>query len=294
MYLSSSESADSSLQPVLPECGSCWMVDYVWEQGSSLIGEDVVLLTDNIFGVFDGASSLEGGLYSDGTSGGFLAARQAAEVFKLNRGSLFNLAKKANQVICDHMAVFDVDLKKRSNLWSTSMAVVRVEDGCFEWCQTGDCLILVIQRDGSIRMLVDDPMQDEETFAEWRKLNPSPDENIFDLLKHKIVQVREKMNVEYGSLNGEESALDFIKHGRESLDQVADIILYTDGLALPSLKNEDSNEDVERFVSLYRRGGISHILEHVRSLQRKDATCRLYPRFKVHDDAAAIAIAFSE
>lgn len=294
MYLSPSNSAYNSLYHAL--CDNCpdKMVDYVWDHGSGVIGEDVVLMTDNVFGVFDGASSIDGRIFSDGTSGGFLAARQAAEVFKLNQGSLLDLADKANQVIRNHMTVFAVDLEEKRNLWSTSMAVVRVEDGYFDWCQTGDCLILVIKRDGSAHMLVNDPGQDEETFAEWKKLNPSPNENIVELLRDQIVQVREKMNVEYGSLNGEDKALDFIKHGRESLDQITDIILYTDGLSLPSLKNENPDEDMERFISLYRRGGVTRILEHVRSLQRKDESCLLYPRFKVHDDAAAIAIKFSE
>lgn len=294
MYLSPSDSVNNSLYLALS--GECpdRMVEYVWEQGSGVIGEDVVFMTENIFGVFDGASSVDGQLYSDGTSGGFLAARQAAEVFKLNQGTLLALADKANQVIRDHMAVFAVDLQEKRNLWSTSMAVVRVENGYFDWCQTGDCLILVIKRDGSVRMLVNDPAQDEETFAEWRKLSPSPDENILELLRDKIVQVREKMNVEYGSLNGEDNALDFVKYGRESLDQVADIILYTDGMSLPARDHERPGQDVERFVSLYRRAGVGGILEHVRSLQRKDTSCRLYPRFKIHDDAAAIAIKFSE
>lgn len=293
MYLSPSAATNNSFNFSFSGQCSNRMVDYIWEQGSGVIGEDVVLMTDNLYGVFDGASCLKGQLYSDGTSGGFLAARQASEVFKLNRGSLMGLADKANQIIRDHMTAFAVDLQKKKNLWSTSFAVVRVEDGYFEWCQTGDCLILVIKEDGSAHMLVNDPGQDEETFAEWRKLTPSPNDNIVDLLKDKIVKVREKMNVEYGSLNGEDKALDFVKHGREPLDQVTDIILYTDGLFLPTIDNGASGEDVEQFVSLYRQGGIGHILEHVRSLQRKDLSCHLYPRFKVHDDAAAIAIKFS-
>lgn len=293
MYNSPTHLADNSMRPILPDNRPDWMVDYVWEQGSSQIGEDVVLIQDNIYGVFDGASTLNGQPFTDGTSGGFLAAKQAAEVFKLNQGPLLDLAKQANRVLRDHMDLFAVDLEKKSNLWSTSMAVVRVEDNSFEWCQTGDCLILVLYRDGSARMLVDDPAQDEETFAAWRELNPSGDQNIVDLLMDTIIQVREKMNVEYGSLNGEETALDFFRHGRESLDQVTDIILYTDGLALPSLASESCDADLAQFVSLYHQGGVNHILEHVRSLQRKDESCRRYPRFKVHDDAAAVAISFS-
>ena len=292
MHASTTHLAANALQPIFPKNHPDWTVDYVWEQGSSQIGEDVALMQDNIFGVFDGASTLNGQPFIDGTSGGFLAAKQAAEVFKLNQGPLLDLAEKANQVLRDHMDLFAVDLEQKSNLWSTSMAVVRVEDNAFEWCQTGDCLILVINRDGSARLLVDDPEQDEETFAAWRALNPSGDENIVDLLKDTIIQVREKMNVEYGSLNGEEKALDFIRHGRESLDQVADIILYTDGLALPSLASGKCDADMDQFVSLYRQGGVSHILDHVRSLQRKDQSCRRYPRFKMHDDAAAIALSF--
>ncbi len=267
-------------------------VECVWEQGSGVLGEDVLLLQDNIFGVFDGASSLDGKIFSDGLSGGLLAARQAAEVFTLNQGSLIDLARRANTLIRNHMDLFSVDLRKKRELWSTSMAVVRVEDDYFDWCQTGDCLILVLQTDGTARLLVNDPGHDEKTFALWRKLHPLPEQTLFDLLKDKIVEVREKMNIEYGTLNGEETALDFINHGRESLDKVADILLYTDGLFLPTLEHETQEQELDRFVYLYHQGGLKSILAHVRALQKKDPTCRLYPRFKIHDDVAAIAINF--
>ncbi len=294
MYHFAPAIVDNRLHPALSDYSADRKVEYVWEQGSGIIDEDVVLMKDNIFGVFDGASSINGQLFSDGTSGGFLAARQAAEVFKLNRGSLLQMADKANQLIRNHMSVFAVDMQKKWKLWSTSMAVVRVEDDHFDWCQIGDCLILIIKRDGSFHMLVQDPGQDEETFAEWKKLSPSPDENILELLRDTIIQVREKMNIEYGSLNGEKEALDFVKCGRESLEDVSDILLYTDGLFLPSLDNEKQDGNMERFISLYHQGGVGEILRHVRSMQRNDLSCRLYPRFKIHDDAAAVAITFPE
>ncbi|WP_051309459.1 protein phosphatase 2C domain-containing protein [Desulfogranum japonicum] len=293
MYSSPYELIRESISPPLSAHCNDRKVDYIRERGTGVIDEDVLLMQDNIFGVFDGASSINGQLFSDGTSGGFLAAQQAAEVFKLNQGSLLELTDKANRLIRNHMATFAVDLQKKWNRWSTSMAVVRIEENYFDWCQIGDCLILTIKRDGSFHMLVQDPGQDEETFAEWKKLNPSPDDNILDLLQEKIIEVREKMNVEYGSLNGEKQALDFANSGREPLEGIADIILYTDGLSLPCSGNEKSeNSTMEQFVSLYHQRGVGGILEHVRSLQKKDTSCHLYPRFKMHDDATAIAITF--
>jgi len=37
-------------------------------------------------------------------------------------------------------------------------------------------------------------------------------------------------------------------------------------------------------------GGLQAVRNHVRRLQQEDPTCRKYPRFKQHDDIAAVAI----
>ena len=51
---------------------------------------------------------------------------------------------------------------------------------------------------------------------------------------------------------------------------------------------EDS--DWRSFVNIYRQGGLQALRDHVRCLQCQDPTLKKYPRFKLHDDIAAVAI----
>ena len=44
---------------------------------------------------------------------------------------------------------------------------------------------------------------------------------------------------------------------------------------------------------LYLDGGLSAVFRQVRQLQSDDPECRRYPRFKCHDDIAAVALTFS-
>ena len=59
-------------------------VENVLEQGTGAKMEDVLLIQDNIFGVFDGATSLDGWTTQNGTTGGLKAASIAAESFACN------------------------------------------------------------------------------------------------------------------------------------------------------------------------------------------------------------------
>jgi len=90
-------------------------------------------------------------------------------------------------------------------------------------------------------------------------------------------------------LNGEPEAIEFIRHGRMDLNGVSSILVFTDGLFLPREDPEQEN-DWSSFVDMYRQTGIKGIYEYVRTLHDQDPYCRKYPRFKRHDDAAAIAV----
>jgi serine/threonine protein phosphatase PrpC len=268
-------------------------VETILEQGSGNINEDILLQADNLYGVFDGATSLEKSGDTSGKTGGLLAAESAAQVFSRNGGTLCQLATLANHDIREQMEVSGVDLNCRRNLWSTSCMVVRIDKDGLEWFQIGDSLALVLYEDGSHRLLADPIDHDRETLRLWKERGPSATGTIGDSLADQILKVREGMNIHYGVLNGEPQALDFVRHGRESLAGVTDIILYTDGLFMPRT-DPDQPEDVEAFVRLYRQGGLKLIHRRVRELQKDDPRCLTYPRFKIHDDIAAIALRFHE
>jgi len=268
-------------------------VDTLLEQGSGSINEDILLQAGNLYGVFDGATSLEKSRDALGKTGGLLAAETAAKIFSRNGGTLYRLAERANSGIRELMEAKGVDLSRRQHLWSTSGVVVRIDSEGIEWIQIGDSQALLLYADGSYRLLADPIDHDQETLLLWKELGPNVTGTIQESLADQILKVRKGMNIHYGVLNGEPQARDFFRHGRVPLTGVTDIILYTDGFFLPR-SNPDLPEDLETFVRLYRQGGLKLIHRQVRELQKEDPRCLTYPRFKTHDDIAAIALRIYE
>ncbi len=285
MYLSTEQFTFSNLNRAInrPEVRS------LLEKGSGEFNEDVLLEDGNLLGVFDGATSLDKRRFQEGLTGGLLAARTAAQSFQDSRCSLDQLAKEANQNIQNEQLNESIGLDERHKLWSTSFAVVHLSGNRLEYCQTGDALILLVLKDGSYKVLTPDIDIDRDTLQLWKEMQGAPDALIHEVLAEQIQKVRLEMNISYGVLNGEPEALDFIRHGYEDLTNVSDILLFTDGLQLPR-ENPLEEQDWQSFVKLYRRGGLQAVRDHVRHLQQQDPACRKYPRFKLHDDIAALAI----
>lgn len=285
MYLSTEQFTLSPSFPATPR----YQVQTLLEKGSGALNEDVLLQTGDLFGVFDGATSLDRRNFFGGLTGGLLAARIAAFAFREGTGDLAQRADAANRRIRTALLAENVSLRERHRLWSTSLAVVNLAEENFEYCQTGDALILLIEDDGGYRLLTPEIDIDRETLQLWKKAQVEPTTTIQDLLAEQIHRVRLQMNVSYGVLNGEPEAMHFLRHGYENLAGVSDILLFTDGLFLPR-ENPLESDDWQHLVSLYRGGGLQAVREHVRRLQREDPSCRKYPRFKQHDDIAAVAI----
>jgi len=260
------------------------------EQGSGPRNEDLVLTISDLFGVFDGATSLEKELFQGGRrSGGQLAAAIAAKTFAESTGSLAHRAALANRRLAEAQRACGIDGSERHRLWSTSLAVVRLDEGSFEYCQTGDAMILVLYEDGRQRLLTPEIDIDGDTLTLWPKAAEDGASNIYQALGEEIRRVRLAMNVTYGVLNGEDQAMEFLRHGREDLAGVSDILLVTDGLFLPR-RVPGMADDWEEFAALYRRHGLAGLHREVRRRQDADPQCHVYPRFKPHDDIAAVAI----
>jgi serine/threonine protein phosphatase PrpC len=266
-------------------------VETIMEKGSAELNEDVILQDDNVLGVFDGSTSLHSDDLPAGTTGGLLAAQIAADSFRHHLGDLVSRAEDANKKIRSTASSEQFTGKEKHRLWATSAAVVRIEESSFEFCQIGDCLIMVVRNDGSFTLLTPDTAHDRETLSLWKNSHVPAGITIHELLADQIRTIRNNMNICYGVLNGEPEAVHFLRYGRESLDNVQAVLLFTDGLFLPK-EDPHQLDNWPLFVDLYLSGGLSAIHEKVRFLERQDPGCRLYPRFKTHDDIAAIAITF--
>lgn len=264
-------------------------INYVVDIGSS--NEDSYLIKDDLFAVFDGFDSLTGFKDNKGATGGLIAANIAREIFSTNQGSLKSLALEANRAIRERMFSSKIETQNKDNLWGVIFAAVRVKNDSFEWAQLADSLILVIFKDGSYKLLVEDFDHDGEVLKIWRQLAEQKSEKIRELIAEPLAKLRAKMNDLYGVLNGEKGPENFIKTGQEKLENVSHILLFTDGLMIPK-EDPVGRDDWELFVDLFLQGGLENIKNFVRNLQKDDPKCWKYPRYKQHDDITAISLTF--
>jgi hypothetical protein len=74
-----------------------------------------------------------------------------------------------------------------------------------------------------------------------------------------------------------------------TLDGIRHIVLLTDGLFIPK-HNPEERTDFALFSKLFQMGGLASVRNYVRNIEKTDVACRRYPRFKPHDDIAAISL----
>ena len=272
--------------------GKISKIEQVFEQGSSLLNEDNLACNGNLFGVFDGASSLVPDLYQ-GKSGAWWAAHRVSSEFAKNDASLFELGSRANKNLQLKMTAMGVKSADRLQCWSTSAAIFRLNDDSIEWLQSGDCQILAIEVDGSCRLLTDYHNHDQATLLHWQKLIAANDPEPRKKLQPEIEKVRSQMNQSYGAFNGERAALDFLQTGTALLQNIRHLLVFTDGLFPPG-ENPAEQPDFCWLAKHFQQGGLSRVKQEIRRLEKTDPDCQRYPRFKKHDDIAAMAISFGD
>lgn len=264
-------------------------IEKIYDKGTRKINEDEILIKNNLFAVFDGAGSLVKFSSKDGKTGGKIASEIAKKTFSKNNDSLKNLAIRANNLIRKTMKSNKINSFKKENLWCTTAAVIRIRKDFVEYFQIGDSLILAILKNGKPKLITPYYDQDKETMIKWKKLRGKKCKDIWKELIHQIINIRRRQNINYGILNGENKAIKFFNVGKFSSSGLGSIILFSDGLLLPK-KDPKKNEDWKRFAKLYKKLGLKGLLHYIRSIENRDPECSLYPRFKKHDDIAAIAI----
>jgi len=291
MYLA----PENRLQPIISRSRPATVLtETLLEQGSGGVNEDTLAIGEDCYVVCDGATSISQDQSGGNKSGGLQAASIAARVLSENSPlGFFELAKRANREIYAAMVNAGVDFSIREHLWSTSFAAVRVKGEMLEWCQTGDCLIMLIYDDGTSKLLTPEPDHDRETLRLWKQVSAEVHTTIHETLIDQIAAVRRAMNVTYGVLNGEPEALKHIAAGYEQVAQVRDILLFSDGLFPPS-EDPDRPLDITLIRDLYTASGLKGLRDHIRMIQQTDPHCCRYPRFKMYDDMSAIALTRSD
>lgn len=266
-------------------------IEQISDQGSGLLNEDQLTHAGNLLGVFDGASSLVSDLYS-GKTGAWWASHLASKEFARNNAELFELGSRANKQLQLQMTAMGVEHADRLQCWSTSAAVCRLQSDSIEWLQTGDSLILAIDDHGSSQLLTPYHNHDRETLQQLKQLILSNAPEPHKQLRPQIEKVRRQMNDSYGCINGDANAQEFFSCGKIPLSGIRHLLIFTDGL-LPPGEDPDTDPDFDWLAKLYLQGGLEKIRATIREIEQADPHCRRYPRFKQHDDIAAIAISFN-
>jgi serine/threonine protein phosphatase PrpC len=272
-------------------------VEKILFRGSGKMNEDTVLQQENLFGVFDGAGALatDGDKLYKGKTSALVASELVNRTFADLDGKKTELKQillEANNRLNDVMRHSGVDTSDKLNRWATTAAVIRLRDQAFDWVQISDSLIIVIYKSGEYRLLGPNNYDhDVGALMQWQLVTDKSKTSPYVAVRDSLVSARRQANITYSVANGEPQLEHLINAGTESLADVSDIIIFSDGLFLPN-PNHGQADDWDTWVSLYKQGGLSLVLETILKIENDDPYMEKYPRFKKIDDKAAVAIKF--
>ncbi|WP_123043026.1 protein phosphatase 2C domain-containing protein [Cohnella candidum] len=274
-------------------------------KGSSELNEDALVADSlrNVFGVIDGATSLSPYASADGKTGGYLASRLVASTIEgaLQREDampLPDLLLMANRALREEMLQAGIDVKRKEQLWCAGAAFVRISSCGVEYAQTGDCMIVAIYRDDTVRVITRDQLAeiDRETYRLWAEgvsLGLKARGELWAYVKSQIVRGRQSANTldGYGVLNGDPSAGCFLEFGRLNRNHLKSLLLMTDGLYMPKRAGEPLFDAAET-AGIIRQSDLCDYMKQVIEIEESDPECLVYPRVKKSDDKTAIWIDF--
>jgi hypothetical protein len=183
------------------------------------------------------------------------------------------------------------DLPKDYDPPACCLLLVRELNGRWDAVRIGDSSLLARDK-GGLFAYTEFPLQwlDRELkikTAPLREMGHSQQE-IVEKFRPMLMSSRQMRNKPggYGILEADPACLDYVQY--IAFEDPEDILLCTDGFyRLVETYELLSDEALLRKAAA---GEIPDLLAHLRKLEKADADCRRYPRFKPQDDATAIAL----
>ncbi len=277
-------------------------IEHLTVQGCNEWNEDALILNERerIYGVLDGATSLSSAVGVE--TGGYLASRIAKEVFETSElpagcAPLRSLVLKANERIRMAMLERGVDVNDKNALWAAGIVVVRIGEHQIEYAQTGDCMLVAVYKDGTVRTVTHDQVDhfDEKSRLLWERYSKEglPPDEVRSRVYETIKQNRLKTNTSegYAILNGEPELEHYVEHGGLNRIQLSSLLVLTDGLFLPR-KSGEPTPSMSDMVALIDEKGLSGYVDWLIANEYDESQQGKYTRLKVADDKTAIRIYF--
>ncbi len=275
-------------------------IEHLTVQGCNEWNEDALILNEreNIYGVLDGATSLVS--FEGIETGGYLASRIAKEAFESYResdgaASLRELVLRANERIRAGMLEKGVDVDDKNAVWAAGIAVVRIGEHQIEYAQTGDCMLIAVYRDGTVRTVTHDQVDhfDENSRRLWERYTQEglPPEEVRRRVYEVIKMNRLKTNTPegYAILNGDPALERYVEHGSINRIRLASILLATDGLFLPRKAGEPAPQMAD-MAALIDEKGLAGYVDWLIANEYDESQQGKYTRLKVADDKTAVKI----
>jgi len=263
----------------------------------------VVMKDAGLYGVLDGATSVMPYRGTSGETGGYLASnfiKQYIEKIDEVRFSSISLQQaviEANAALRQEMMATGVDVEDKKQLWTTGIALIRINDQSIDYVQAGDCMIFAVYKNGTIRKVTHDQVAhiDEQTMKLWKGYvdqGMTSRQEIRQLVEPHIRNNKAIMNTleGYTTLSGQVELDELLEHGTINRIQLSSILIVTDGL-FPYSEDEASRlDEYLLFAQLQESGSLQNYAEHLIKIEESDPECQRYIRFKKSDDKTAVWI----
>ncbi|KFN11958.1 GNAT family N-acetyltransferase [Paenibacillus macerans] len=284
----------------------CQTLNYPFMQAETRPGnpaipnEDALVIhpSGRVYSVIDGVSAIDAYRGESEQSGGYIASRLlAAELLAADpRADLRETVLRANSLLLERMREAGVETANAAARWGAVFAVVKVHSGYFEFVQSGDCMILVRYRDGSVRTVTRNQVAglDLETLHAKRELEEAgtwTKAEISQMLRPYSERNRQKANTleGYSVMNGDPALESFMESGRISLAGVLKIYLVSDGM-YHFIENSPDPEKWRKLADRLDALGIGPYIDDLCAQEALDPSCERHPRHKVSDDKSAVIL----
>ncbi|MEH7348809.1 protein phosphatase 2C domain-containing protein [Gottfriedia acidiceleris] len=210
---------------------------------SKKVSEDAMVVNEeiNVYGVFDGATPITPFNNADGMNGAYIASNLFRKYFKNHFRADMTLSEGiilANRRLMDEMKLNNIDINRSEELWSTCVAIIKIDKQKVAFAQLGDCMILAEYHNGEIKILTKDTVKDISIRAKMRREKERkqglilPDESYYHSIKNQLIYNRSMANTVdgYSVANGTEVVGNYIQLGSIDTKNLNSILLISDGL----------------------------------------------------------------
>ncbi|KQS02983.1 hypothetical protein ASG11_00755 [Sphingomonas sp. Leaf357] len=158
---------------------------------------------------------------------------------------------------------------------SAAFFAVAIEDETLHLAWLADCACLLVRADEVVRL---GPQATSAETEQARALAGSRDAATTALRQHRARPERRVLGID-------PAHADHVHHASATIRAGDDIVLMTDGMAALF---DDYDMPISAFVTHLRDEGLPALAVRLRAIERDDAVCARYPRFKRSDDATAL------